>query len=79
MNGFIVSALLCVILSFVAIGIFDSGIWGLITAQIISQAVYNMWKWATLAHKELALSHFDMIKIGTRESIQAVLKLFRFK
>lgn len=66
-GGFTVSALLCVVLSFLAIGCMQMGVWGLIIAQILSQAVYNMWKWPILAHKELNLSFGDMMQLGTRE------------
>lgn len=77
MNGFIISAILCVILSLIAIGIFDLGVWGLIGAQIISQAVYNLWKWPRLAHCELKLSSGEMVCIGTKECICALKKLLR--
>ena len=52
-RGFTVSAVLCVLFSFIAIGPLKMGVWGLIIAQIISQAVYNLWKWPWLGHKEL--------------------------
>lgn len=67
-NGFIVSAVLNVGLSFLMIGPLQSGIWGLIAAQIISQAVYNIWRWPILAHQELKFSAGEMVKIGTEES-----------
>lgn len=67
-NGFIVSAALNVGLSFLMIGLFQLGIWGLISAQIISQAVYNVWHWPILAHHEMKLSAAEMVKIGTEES-----------
>ena len=74
-GGFTISAILCVGLSFVAIGPLNMGIWGLISAQIISQAVYNLWKWPSLGHKELGLSINDMIYIGNQETV-ALLKQF---
>ena len=74
-GGFTISAILCVGLSFVAIGPLNMGIWGLISAQIISQAVYNLWQWPSLGHKELGLSIKDMIYIGNQETV-ALLKQF---
>lgn len=74
-GGFTISAILCVGLSFVAIGPLNMGIWGLISAQIISQAVYNLWKWPSLGHKELGLSIKDVIYIGNQETV-ALLKQF---
>ena len=72
MNGFIVSAVLCVLLSFIAIGVMDLGVWGLIGAQIISQAVYNMWKWPMLAHKEMQLKVTEMVSEGTIECLESL-------
>lgn len=67
-NGFIFSALLCVLLSVVMIGPLHFGIWGLIISQIISQAIYNVWKWPVKAHKEMNLSIVELIKIGTNDA-----------
>ena len=77
MNGFIVSAILCVILSFAATGVFRYGVWGLIVAQIISQAVYNMWKWPVLAHKEMQLTASEMISAGTFACIAMVKRVLK--
>lgn len=76
MNGFIASAILCVVLSFAAISVLNMGVWGLIIAQIISQAVYNLWKWPILAHREMKLPVGEMISVGTLESIGMVKRLF---
>ncbi|MGN0351041.1 MAG: O-unit flippase-like protein [Roseburia sp.] len=75
-NGFLASAILCVILSFISIGSLAMGIGGLIFAQIISQAVYNLWRWPTLAHKELELSVGEMIKVGTEEELKMIRTFF---
>lgn len=76
-GGFTVSAILCVGLSFVAIGPLNMGIWGLIIAQIISQVFYNLWKWPSLGHKELELSIKDMICIGNQETAALLRKLIK--
>lgn len=76
-GGFTISAILCVGLSFVAIGPLNMGIWGLISAQIISQAVYNLWKWPSLGHKELGLSIKDMIYIGNQETVALLHQCLR--
>lgn len=55
LSGFATSAILCVVLSFLFIGILPFGIWGLILAQLISQLVYNAWYWPLLANKELEI------------------------
>lgn len=76
-GGFTVSAILCVVLSFVAIGPMNMGIWGLIVAQIISQAVYNLWKWSSLAHKELGLTMSEMVARGNKECVALLSKMIR--
>lgn len=70
MRGFIVSAFVCMGFSFIAMGYLKMGVWGLIIAQIISQAFYNLWKWPLLGYKELELSVKDMFYIGNREIIK---------
>lgn len=66
-KGFVISAVLCVALSFILIGPMHTGIWGLIAAQIASQAVYNLWKWPVMAHKELELLPVEMLRTGSKE------------
>lgn len=67
MNGFIVSAIFCVVLSVIAGGFLKWGMWGLIIAQILSQVIYNVWKWPVKAHKELEISFKELARIGTKE------------
>lgn len=74
MNGFIISALLCVGLSFICVGYFHWGIWGLIFAQIISQLVYNAWKWPMEASKEMKLSVKEIITLGSSQLQTKLLK-----
>lgn len=76
MNGFVASAVLCVVLSLIAIGWLNLGVWGLIGAQIISQAVYNLWKWPKLASAELNLSMRDTFIIGTKNMKTAFNRVF---
>lgn len=68
-GGFISSAIICVVLSFAFIGPLNWGIWGLIGAQILSQLIYNIWKWPSLAHREMNLSFREMVRIGNVESL----------
>ena len=53
LKSYIISALSGVILSFLAMGVFNAGVWGLIAAQIVSQAAYNVWYWPMMALREL--------------------------
>lgn len=63
-KSFVVSAMLCVVLSFMFIGPLQLGIWGLIIAQILSQAVYNLWAWPMKAHREMEISFFSMFSLA---------------
>lgn len=76
-NGFIVSAILCVIISFIMIGPLHLGIWGLIVAQIISQGIYNVWHWPIKAHKELGLSAKNLVVVGTKETVKMVTGFYK--
>ena len=71
-GGFIVSAVLCVALSLLMIGPMHLGVWGLICAQVLSQVVYNVWKWPLKAHREMQLSAIEMIKVGTVEGFKSL-------
>ena len=67
LNAFVISSILTVILSFLFTGAMKLGLWGLIIAQIVSQAVYNFWHWPCLAHRELEMSFFQLLRMGTHE------------
>ena len=53
LKAYIISAISGVTLSFIAMGIFDLGVWGLIMSQIISQLSYNVWYWPLRAIREM--------------------------
>lgn len=72
LKGFVFSAIMCVLLSIVMIGPLHLGIWGLISAQVISQAVYNVWKWPVLVHREMRLSVKELISLGTIEMLSSI-------
>ena len=69
-KSFLASAILSLILSYISIGVFNFGIWGLVISQIVSQVVYNFWYWSYLAHKELQLTVAKVVDIGTKEIVQ---------
>lgn len=79
MNGFITSAVMCVLFSFVFIGSLKLGTEGLILAQIISQAIYNIWKWPYKANQELGLTSKDLFVIGSIECKKALAKFLYSK
>ena len=75
-KGFVVSAIVCFVLSFVLISPFNLGIRGLISAQIISQTIFNVWYWPIKAHKEIGLSASQMLQIGTDEIMKVIKGFF---
>lgn len=76
-KGFVSSAIMCVSLSFLMIGPLRMGVWGLILAQILSQAIYNVWYWTIKTHKELNTSLFFMFKQGTYECVEMFKRIIR--
>lgn len=69
-KSFILSAILGIILAVILMKYCLLGVYSLPIAQIISQIVYNMWKWSGLVKKELNLSTRYILKIGAKEMIQ---------
>lgn len=64
LKAFLLSSILCIILSVTFLGYFHFGIWGLITAQLVSQLIYNAWYWPRKAHREIGVGLYSMIKKG---------------
>ena len=77
MKSFIMSALLCIILSIVFTGRLHWGVWGLIGAQILSQLIYNVWHWPILAHREMQLSAIDMFRIGNNQLLTNISQVIK--
>ncbi len=74
-KAFIVSAALCVVLALLSMKYLLWGMWGLIGAQIFSQAVFNFWYWPIKSHREMQLSVFDTVRLGAIEFKAVVLNL----
>ncbi len=53
LRSYIISAISSVLLSFITMGVFNLGVWGLIGSQIISQLSYNVWYWPMKALREM--------------------------
>lgn len=53
LRAYVISAISGVVLSFILMGVFKLGVWGLIAAQIISQSCYNVWYWPLKAMREI--------------------------
>lgn len=63
-RSFIVSSLACVALSFAFAGGLKLGVYGLVSAQILSQIAYCAWKWPIFVHRELNITPKQMIYMG---------------
>ncbi len=62
MRSFIISAFLSVILTVIFAEMTNLRIWGFLIAQIVSQALFNMWYWTIKVHQELQLSINIMLR-----------------
>ena len=67
MMAFVISSLLTIIFAVILLDRFGLGMWGMIIAQILSQALYNSWHWQALAHKELEFSFPAMMSMGNAD------------
>lgn len=66
MKAFIVSSIICVVLSFILMGYLHLNLWGLIISQILSQIMFNAWFWPMKANKEMGLKSLDIFRIFFR-------------
>lgn len=71
-NGFIVSAIVCLVFSYIFTKYFNLGMYGLLYAQILSQLIYNAWRWPILVHRELNLSFLQVVDYGFNGMIEIV-------
>ena len=62
--SFVISAIICVLLSVLFCGVLKYGLIGLVFAQLISQLLYNAWRWPLLVHSELNYSIFETIPLA---------------
>lgn len=76
-KAFIISAFLCVVISFITMGILKWGVWGLIVSQIISQGVFNIWYWPVKANQEMQLSIKQTLILGWEECSQILKSIYR--
>lgn len=71
-KSFVASAMICVVLSLFSVGVFNFGVYGLITAQIMSQSVFNVWYWPRMVKRELNLNAQMIFKDGRKELIKLI-------
>lgn len=66
-KAFMISAVICVALSYSVLRFFSLGVYGLLFVQIFSQMIYNAWNWLIKAHRELDLKPKEMIGFSIEE------------
>ena len=64
LRAFVLSALCGIALSTIFVTAFQMGFWGLILGQIISQALYNYWRWPLQICQELRTSLSRVLQNG---------------
>lgn len=79
MKAFIISSVGCVILALTFMGWFSWGVWGLVTAQLISQCAYNAWHWTVKAHREMELGLLETLHLGGEETKKIISSFLRRK
>ena len=71
-KGFIISGIVSVIGSVLLLHLGDCGVWGIIIATLLSELVYNAWKWPYQVHKELRFGFVDLIKSGCKSFLATI-------
>lgn len=77
-NGFVTSVVICLLVSCVFEFYFKLGMYGLLYAQLLSQIVYNAWKWPILVHRELNLNVRQVVQIGYEECKKILSRKFNY-
>lgn len=60
----IVTGVMIVSVSVAGLRIFDFGVWWLVAAQFVCQAVYNNWRWPQVLAREFGRSYFGLLRQG---------------
>ena len=66
-KSLVFTSLLRILLLFLGTYILRLGLWGIVFAGIISDYVYIIWKWPSVALKQLQLTPLQLIKVGFSE------------
>lgn len=73
-KGFIFSGCMSVAGSVFLLYFWNMGVWGIIISTLISEAVYNVWKWPCKVHKELELGFKELVCLGYRNMLLIIKK-----
>lgn len=73
-KSFVLSAVICVVLALLLTGLWRFQSYGLVTAQLISQLIYNVWHWPMVVHQELQLSLQETLAMGVSSISELVIR-----
>jgi len=79
MPAFVISSILGIILTLLAIKFTDIGIWSLIIGPLVAQGIYNNWKWTHVVMSRLDTTLSRTIKSGFQYWIQVLLNKLKNK
>lgn len=65
MKGYLISGTAVVVFSLTLLVYTDWGIWSLALAPLITESLYNYWKWPQFVLHELEMGMFDVARYGT--------------
>lgn len=74
LRGYLCAAICGIVFSVVLVGFTDLGVWGLVLGPMISQLLYNNWKWPSYVMRELGTTYLSVLADGMRYWVG---KLFR--
>ena len=74
-KSYIISGGVCILIYSFLLAHTDLGIWGIAIASILTEGMYNFWKWTRLVNKELGLQISDFFRIG-KEELKGLLRVF---
>ena len=64
LGGYVFASVLGAALVAVLCGVFRLGAWGIVFGQLLSQVIYNNWKWPLYYCKDLGISYSKLIRMG---------------
>lgn len=73
-KAFVTTSICSVLLSIFLTNYTDMGIWGLVSAQIVVNLVYNNWKWPQFVLNNLNLRYRDIYLVGGAQIKEAITK-----
>ena len=71
-TGYCAAAFASIALSYIAAGTLGLGVWGLVGAQIVSQASWNAWIWPLRGDREMGVTFVALVRQGTVDIVRMV-------